>query len=84
MPSDMPVIDKPLARMISHQGYVMVGEWNADGSQVLSGSQDSTIKTWDMSDWTKPLLTLTGHDNTVMSIAHHPTVNNMFCSCRII
>ena len=61
----------------------MVGEWSCDGSQVISGSQDTTIKLWDMSDWTKPVLTLTGHDGTVTSIAPSPSNKNVFCSCMI-
>lgn len=40
-----------------------------------------TIKMWDMSDWAKPSLTLTGHDNTISSIAVHPSNPHMFCSC---
>ena len=60
----------------------MVGEWSCDGSQVISGSQDTTIKLWDMSDWTKPLLTLTGHDGTVTSITPSPSNKNVFCSCK--
>ena len=78
---DAPIVEKPLAKLISHQGHVMVCEWTADGSNVLSGSQDTTIKVWEMSDWTKPLLTLTGHDNTVTSITHQPSSNYVFCSC---
>lgn len=77
---DIPVLNKPLAKLISHQGHVMVGEWSCDGSQVMSGSQDATIKIWDMSDWTKPVLTLTGHDSTVTSIAPYPSNKNVFCS----
>lgn len=77
-------ISKPLARLISHQGYVTTGEWTSDGGHVLSGSQDTTIKMWDVSDWTKPSLTLTGHDNTISSIAAHPSNPNMFCSCTLI
>lgn len=76
-------ISKPLARLLSHQGYVTTGEWSSDGGFVLTGSQDTTIKIWDMGDWTKPSLTLTGHDNTISSIAAHPSNPNMFCSCTL-
>ena len=78
---DSTQITKPLARLISHQGYVTAGEWTIDGSRILSGSQDATIKIWEMSDWSKPSLTLTGHDNTISSIAIHPSNPNIFCSC---
>lgn len=79
--ADTPSLAKPLATLVSHQGPVMVAEWNADGSQVLSGSQDATIKIWELNSWTKPLLTLTGHDSTITSIAHQPSNSNVFCSC---
>lgn len=74
------IISKPLAKLISHQGYVTTAEWNADGSYVLSGSQDATIKVWEMNDWSKPLYTLTGHDTTVTAIAAHPSSIHVFGS----
>ena len=79
--ADSPQITKPLARLISHQGYVTTSEWTIDGGRILSGSQDSTIKIWEMSDWSKPSVTLTGHDNTISSTATHPSNSNIFCSC---
>lgn len=80
---DILSLSKPLATLVSHQGPVMVVEWNADGSQVLSGSQDATIKIWEVNNWAKPLLTLTGHDSTITSIAHQPNNSNVFCSCSL-
>lgn len=80
---DILSLSKPLATLVSHQGPVMVAEWNADGSQVLSGSQDATIKIWEVNNWAKPLLTLTGHDSTITSIAHQPNNSNVFCSCSL-
>ena len=77
---DILSLSKPLATLVSHQGPVMVAEWNADGSQVLSGSQDATIKVWEMNDWSKPLYTLTGHDTTVTAIAAHPSSIHVFGS----
>ena len=73
-------VSKPLIKLISHQGFVTVGEWTVDGTQVLTGSQDATIKVWDMSDPSKPLFTFPGHDSTITSIACHPSNTNLFCS----
>lgn len=76
-------VSKPLIKLISHQGFVTVGEWTVDGTQVLTGSQDATIKVWDMSDPSKPLFTFPGHDSTITSIACHPSNTNLFCSCMV-
>lgn len=80
--SESQIITKPLIKLIAHQGFVTTGEWSADGSQIFTGSQDATIKVWDMADASKPMFTFPGHDSTITSIACHPSNTNLFYSCR--
>ena len=42
--------------------------WNADGSRIVSGSGDKTLKVWDAATG-KAVLTLEGHSGAVMSVS---------------
>jgi WD40 repeat protein len=42
-----------------------------DGKRALSGSEDNTLKLWDL-DSGRELRTFTGHSNSVLEVAIHP------------
>jgi WD40 repeat protein len=54
--------------LVGHRKPVHIVAWNHDGSQMLSGSEDNTIKIWD--GMTGELLhTLDGHSGKLVSIS---------------
>ena len=51
-----------------HSGLVRAVAVSVDGSKVVSGSYDRTVKIWDAESGAE-LNTLSGHSNTVLSVA---------------
>ncbi|MGZ3335354.1 MAG: WD40 repeat domain-containing serine/threonine protein kinase [Isosphaeraceae bacterium] len=62
---DTPDLQRPLA---GHQKEAWVLAFSPDGALLASGSDDHTIKLWDV-DSERELLTLTGHSQTVTALA---------------
>ena len=60
-----PDIPRPLA---GHQTEAWALSFSRDGSLLASGSDDHTIKIWDV-DTEQELLTLNGHSQTVTALA---------------
>ncbi len=60
-----------LTTTLGHGGLVCACAWSPDGTQVLSGSDDHTLKVWDAATG-EELLTLVGHRDGVRSCAWSP------------
>lgn len=56
-----------LAKLEGHDGPVHCVVFTSDGQRVISGSQDQTIKVWDVNTMTEEF-TLKGHDECVLSV----------------
>jgi WD40 repeat protein len=54
--------------MKGHIGYVLTIAFSPDGSRIVSGSQDNTIRIWDVQT-AKQTHRLDGHTNDVRSVA---------------
>jgi WD40 repeat protein/tRNA A-37 threonylcarbamoyl transferase component Bud32 len=62
------------ARLITfrgHTGYVYSVAFSPDGTRIVSGSRDKTLKVWDAQTG-EEVLTLTGHTEAVLSVAFSP------------
>ncbi|KAJ2470350.1 ribosome assembly, partial [Coemansia sp. RSA 2320] len=57
--------------MVGHSEAVLSVSFSPDGSQLASGSGDTTVRIWDLATET-PRHTCTGHKNWVLSIAWAP------------
>jgi WD40 repeat protein len=58
-----------LQTLTGHSNWVQSVSFSPDGSTLASGSDDTTIKLWDVETGSE-LQTLTGHSNWVHSVAH--------------
>ncbi len=57
--------------LTGHSREVMSVVYSPDGRYLASGSQDKTIKIWEVATGNE-LRTLTGHSETVFSVAYSP------------
>ena len=55
-----------------HHGSVSSVTFSPDGSKIISGSEDRTIRVWDASTGVEMLPPLRGHDNAIQSITFSP------------
>ncbi len=60
-----------LRTLTGHSEVVRSVVYSPDGRYLASGSQDKTIKIWEVATG-KELRTLTGHSNSVFSVAYSP------------
>jgi WD40 repeat protein len=56
---------------LGHTGWVLSVAFSPDGRQVLSGSNDNTIKLWDAASG-REIRTFQGHTSSVYSVAFSP------------
>uniref|UniRef100_A0A672K7B1 TATA-box binding protein associated factor 5 like n=1 Tax=Sinocyclocheilus grahami TaxID=75366 RepID=A0A672K7B1_SINGR len=56
----------------AHSGPVYCTAFLTDGSGLLSCSEDSTVRLWDLSSFTNTVLLFTGHRGPVLSLAFSP------------
>ncbi|MDJ0845960.1 WD40 repeat domain-containing protein [Crocosphaera sp.] len=69
--------DTPLIRTLTgHRNSVLSVVVTADGNKIISGSEDKTIKVWDLHRG-KELRTFTGHSNRVDSVVVTPDGNKI-------
>ncbi|MEO0223796.1 MAG: hypothetical protein ABIL76_01725, partial [candidate division WOR-3 bacterium] len=54
-----------------HSDYVVSVSFSPNGKYLASGSEDGTIKIWEVESW-KLIKTLTGHSNSVLSVSFSP------------
>ncbi len=62
---------KLLKNLIGHSGYVYSVAYSPDGTKIISGSMDGTIKIWNANTG-QCLKTLKGHSEYVYSVAFSP------------
>ena len=61
-----------LIQFLGHKGRINSIAFSPDGSQIILGSDDHTIRVWDASTGIETLPPLRGHDNGVTSVAFSP------------
>ena len=62
---------KCLKTLKGHSEWVLSVAYSPDGTKIISGSRDNTIKIWDANTG-ECLKTLEGHSNRVLSVAYSP------------
>ena len=62
---------KLLKNLIGHSGYVYSVAYSPDGTKIISGSMDGTIKIWNANTG-QCLKTLKGHSEYIYSVAFSP------------
>ncbi|KAF8084739.1 hypothetical protein N665_0704s0004 [Sinapis alba] len=71
---------RPVSRISAsidgHKDAVLCVSFSPDGTQLASGSGDTTVRLWDLYTQT-PMFTCTGHTNWVMSVAWSPDGNHL-------
>ncbi|HLZ57362.1 MAG TPA: WD40 repeat domain-containing protein [Ktedonosporobacter sp.] len=76
------------ASCIGHTLKVMVVDWSPDGTKLVSGSQDQTVRVWSIPDLLRPdlqgkssqgtqLLVYKGHTDGVLAVAWSPDGNKI-------
>ncbi len=73
---------------MGHKDAVTCVSYSLNGTRVVSGSNDSTIRIWDAESGVVVGEPLTGHDDSVCSVAHSPDGHHiisgsMDCTIRI-
>jgi WD40 repeat protein len=58
--------------LIGHRRFVLSMAYSLDGSRIVSGSADYTIRVWDAQEGTLVMQPLTGHMSSVSSVAFSP------------
>jgi WD40 repeat protein len=62
---------KPIRELQGHSDFMMSVAFSPDGSQLVSGSGDHTVRLWSVASG-KLLKTMKGHSEYVFSVAFHP------------
>ena len=63
---------RQLQQLQGHEDYVHSVAFSPDGSKIISGSDDKTIRIWDASTGVEMLPPLQGHEDCVRSVAFSP------------
>ena len=65
---------KLITNLKGHTHRVSCLAWTADGSTLISGSWDESIRTWNTTTW-QQIHVLTGHTEPVLDVAISPNIN---------
>ena len=71
---------KPVGVLSGHTDCILDVRFSGDGALIATASQDKTVKVWDALTG-RELRTLTGHTEAVVSVAFHPTDDDVLVSC---
>ena len=63
---------RELIQLQGHDREVNSVAFSPDGSKIISGSSDKTIRVWDASTGIEMLPPLRGHDGSILSVAFSP------------
>ena len=63
---------RELQQLQGHDGYVQSVAFSPDGSKIVSGSSDKTIRVWNASSGAEMLPPLQGHNGEIHSVAFSP------------
>jgi WD40 repeat protein len=66
-----PIKSKPIEELPGHTGFIYQVSFSPDGKRLASGSEDKTIKIWDVTT-RKNIKTLTGHSDGVNGVSFSP------------
>ncbi|KDQ13032.1 hypothetical protein BOTBODRAFT_175902 [Botryobasidium botryosum FD-172 SS1] len=61
-----------LQTLVGHDEYVTSVAYSPDGSRIVSGSHDASVRVWDIATGAEVLPPLRGHDDDVRSVAFSP------------
>lgn len=67
---------KRLDSLSGHGGYVMSLAFSRDGSKLVSGAEDGTVRVWDVES-RKSVRTIEGFEHPVMGVAISPNGNRL-------
>ncbi|MBM3957081.1 MAG: DUF1080 domain-containing protein, partial [Gemmatimonadetes bacterium] len=70
-----------LATLTGHANWVVCAAFSPDGSRLLSGGRDGTLRLWDVAT-AKRLATLRGHMDTVEAVAFSPDGTQVLSASR--
>jgi WD40 repeat protein/predicted Ser/Thr protein kinase len=71
VPSVVKGVWREVVTLRGHQGWVSSVSFSPDGKFLASGSEDATVKVWDVGSW-REVATLRGHQGWVFSVSFSP------------
>jgi WD40 repeat protein len=63
---------RQLLQLRGHDSWVYSVAFSPDGSKIISGSNDKTIRVWDASTGIEIVPPIRGHDDSILSVAFSP------------
>jgi WD40 repeat protein len=62
---------REIQTLFGHQGIIYAVAYSPDGSRIVSGSYDGTVKVWDANNG-QEIKTFSGQGGTILSVAYSP------------
>src|SRR6516165_6171593 len=72
IPMPPVIITQPQATLLGHTDQVLAVAFHPNGAMLASGSQDNTIRLWDLTSLSEKA-TLRGHTNAIFSLSFGPS-----------